>query len=138
MARSHNNQTVEPLGLWAVRHPPDNPTASEVLEWARHTARWDVFPYGFWTEVDGSHVLFDMLRRPIGRKKPDGKFEIVRSVEKIDHVAERLLYGDEGPGEMLTHVKHCLELAERLGLREEIEYRIAISEAGCLPGGKYL
>lgn len=110
----------------------------EALEWVRHTALWSPFPYGWWTEADGSHVVFDEWRRPICRKRPDGVVEIVRANVKIDFVAEHLLYGDEGPGECIKSVKHCLALVDRLGICEEIQYRIAIIETRGLPGGSLL
>lgn len=125
----------QPLGKWAVRHPKHDMSEAEVLEWAQHTALWRLFPFGFWTEDDGSYVIFDMDRRPICRKKPDGTVEVLRATASIDPVAERQLYGDEGPSEKLTYTKQCLELVERLGICEEIEYRIAIFEKRGLPGG---
>ncbi len=128
----------EPLGRWAFRRPSDNMSASETLAFAQYSAWWWFFPNGFWTEADGSHVLFDEWKRPICRKKPDGSVEILRSNVKTKHISERFLYDGYNASEKLTTVKHCLELVERLGLREEIEYRLDISEAGGLPGGALL
>lgn len=120
---------------WAGRIPSRDMSEVEALEWVRHTASWVEFPYGWWTEADGSHVMFDEWHRPICRKKLDGTIEIVRATAKIEYIAERLLYGDEGPGGSFTATKRCLDLVDRLGLREEIEYRIAISKSRGLPGG---
>lgn len=120
---------------WAGRVPSKACMEHEVLDWVRRTAHWWVFPHGWGTEPDGSHVIFDEYKRPICRKKATGQVEVVRSNVKIDCVSEHLLYGDEGPGGSFRATKNCLELVERLGIREEIEYRVAISDTRGLPGG---
>lgn len=39
--------------------------------------RWFAFPAGWWTEADGSLVIFDRRYHPLCRKRPDGSVEIL-------------------------------------------------------------
>jgi hypothetical protein len=52
--------------------------------------RWSIFPVGYWTERDGSSVVF--YGRPICRKRPTGEIEIVSMSERIDSCEEHRFY----------------------------------------------
>ncbi|MER8797199.1 hypothetical protein NKH75_23900 [Mesorhizobium sp. M0984] len=87
-------------------------------------SRWKIWPYGWWTEANGSFVIFDGKYRPICRKRPNGMVELLPSDVTIAYVDQDYLYTYS------THPDGCLETRERLygvvrrlRLGDEIERR---------------
>lgn len=95
---------------------------------------WKIWPYGWWTEADGSFVVFDGKYRPMCRKRPNGQVELLPSDMTIDYVDQRYLYTYS------THPENCHETRERLdgvvarlGLGREIERRRMLVKRRQLP-----
>ncbi|RWQ70763.1 MAG: hypothetical protein EOS85_26680 [Mesorhizobium sp.] len=104
---------------------PD-PDTSAFLGALQRTARWNLWPAGYWTEPDGSFVIFDRKYRPLCRKRPDGSIEILPSDAWINWIEERRLYetprfphpdNSRDTRDMLAGV------VERLGIADEIKRR---------------
>jgi hypothetical protein len=100
----------------------------------RKAAEWSIFPYGWATEGDGSLVLFDRKYRPICRKYPDGRTELMRSDAFIEFAGRTWLYDDcSSPVRDAGTRKLVLAEMERWGVRDELKRRRELQRRKALP-----
>ncbi|MGY4467329.1 hypothetical protein ACVWWK_003011 [Bradyrhizobium sp. LB9.1b] len=112
-----------------------DPSIADLLRGMQRDRRWSPFPYGWWTEADGSHVIFDRGYRLICRKQPNGAVEILPFARTgnfsgkvddlwIDWVDQRWLYtGLTHPARDDLSRLRVLGVVQRLGVRDEIVRR---------------
>jgi len=93
----------------------------------RGTARfrsWNIFPYGWWEEADGSLVIFDRRYRPLCRKGPDGYVEILRPSDRISYIKQSHIYRlSEHPADNPVMKRRIYGIVHRLGLLPELSRR---------------
>lgn len=109
-----------------------DPNIANLLRGMQRERRWAPFPYGFWTEADGSFVIFDRGYRLICRKRTNGAAEILpfartgnfsRKVDDlwIDWIDQRWLYtGSTHPDRDALSRLRVLGAVRRLGIEDEI------------------
>lgn len=112
-----------------------DPGIANLLRGMQRDRRWSPFPYGWWTEADGSHVIFDRGYRLICRKRSNGSIEIlpfartgnpVRKTDDlwIDWIDQRWLYnGLTHPARDASSRLRVLGVVQRLSLADEIVRR---------------
>jgi hypothetical protein len=101
-----------------------DPDVRKLLRQLRHAARWSLLPYGWWTEADGSFVIFDRCYRPIGRKRPHGTIDIVAPDTWIAYMGQFWLYrGLAHPESNEAARDRVLGVVQRLDLADEIARR---------------
>jgi hypothetical protein len=101
-----------------------DPDVRKLLRQLRHAARWSLLPYGWWTDADGSFVIFDGRYRPICRKRPHGSIEIVAPGTWIAYVGQSWLYrGLVHPDNNAAARDRVLGVVQRLDLADEIARR---------------
>lgn len=106
-----------------------DPRITEKARRLHRTRRWIFFPFGYWTEADGSFVIFDRRYHPLARKRRDGSVQILPMVDydrapQIRFKKQHFLYGS------IDHVcdteetqQRLIGVVQRLGLEEEIHHR---------------
>jgi hypothetical protein len=100
----------------------------------RRVTEWSCFPYGWWTEASGAHVVYDRKYRPICRKHTDGRVEIVPSETWITFESSRHFYcSPETPYTCPEARSRVLGVVQRLGLADEIKRRRSLDRRGLLP-----
>lgn len=113
----------------------DNQTDDEIrdcLRKFRKQAVWALCPYGEWSEVRGTRVIFDRAYRPIVRIFLDGSTEVVRSDECIKYKKQRYFHSGFGPSpdartrEIVAHLIEKYNLVQELQRRRELLHRKAL------------
>jgi hypothetical protein len=100
----------------------------------RRVTEWICFPYGWWTEASGAHVIYDRKYRPICRKHTDGRVEIVPSDTWIIFESSRHFYcSPDTPYTCPEARDRVLGVVYRLGLADEIKRRRSLDRRGLLP-----
>jgi hypothetical protein len=117
-----------------------DPGIANLLRGMQQERRWAPFPYGWWTEADGSFVIFDRGYRLICRKHTSGWVEILpfactdnfgRKADDlwIDWVDQRWLYtGLTHPARDALSRSRVLGVVQRLGLADEIVRRREVAD----------
>jgi hypothetical protein len=94
---------------------------------------WICFPYGYWNEACGAHVIFDRKYRPICRHT-DGKVEIIPSDSWILFESSSHFYCSPiTPYTCPKARSRVLGVVQRLGLADEIKRRRSLDRRGLLP-----
>jgi hypothetical protein len=111
-----------------------DPDFAPLLNGRHYLARWRIFPYGWWDEGDGRVVIFDRKYRPICRRYPDRRVEIVASNQEIKFVGQTWLYGTDGshPCDDRRARERVLGVVRRLGLVDELRHRRRLESRGRL------
>lgn len=112
-------------------HPFDviDPRITEKARRLHRVRRWVFFPYGYWTEPDGSFVIFDRRYHPLARKRPDGSVQILPMADldrapQIKFKKQHFLYGSiDHPCDNEEMQQRLIRVVQRLGLEEEIHRR---------------
>lgn len=113
---------VNPLGII-------DPRIAEKARRLHRTRRWLFFPYGYWTEGDGSFVIFDRRYHPLARKRRDGSVEILHMLDLdraplIKFKKQHLLYGSiDHPCDTGETQRRLIGVVQRLGLEQEVHHR---------------
>ncbi|MBR0787768.1 hypothetical protein JQ631_01730 [Bradyrhizobium manausense] len=140
LARAVNVNDVEEI----------DPGIANLLRGMQRDRRWSPFPYGWWTEADGSHVIFDRGYRLICRKRANGSIEIfpfastanfARMTDDlwIDWIDQRWLYrGPAHPARDEFSRLRVLGVVHRLGLQDEIVRRREAADHEWSQRRKYL
>ncbi|MCP1738200.1 hypothetical protein [Bradyrhizobium japonicum] len=127
-----------------------DPAIANLLHGMQQERRWSTFPYGWWTEADGSFVIFDRGYRLICRKRTRGSVEILpfactgnptRKTDDlwIDWVDQRWLYtGVTHPARDELSRLRVLGVVQRLGLRDEIVRRREVADREWTQRRQYL
>jgi hypothetical protein len=140
VSRAFNVENVEEI----------DPGIANLLRGMQRERRWALFPYGWWTEADGSFVIFDRGYRLICRKRPNGAVEILpfactgnfsRKTDDlwIEWTSQRWLYtGLAHPARGALSRHRVLGVVQRLGLADEIIRRREVADREWSLRRKYL
>jgi hypothetical protein len=127
-----------------------DPGIARLLRGMQQERRWALLPYGWWTEADGSFVIFDRGYHLICRKRSNGTVEILpfactgnfsRKTDdsRIEWTSQRWLYtGLAHPARDAVSRLRVLGVVERLGLRDEIIRRREAADREWSQRRKYL
>lgn len=100
----------------------------------REVQYWRLFPYGYWTETDGSLVIFDRNYCPLLRLHVERGLEVPHPLERIQFCATGYYYGDGcAPYIDPDTLPLILCLADAYGLGPELDYRWKLSDHGRTP-----
>lgn len=120
---------------------PDPVTASFALMISKSNA-WRIFPYGEWTEGDGSRVIFDRQYRPICRIGVNGSVEIVPPETWINYTRQRFFHRGFGPRPdaetraiVLRVMQSCHGMESELRRRRDLEKRRLLPRRATVPSG---
>ncbi len=129
------NAHCRPIDDWIISdidlNPFDaiDPRITDKARRLHRTRRWVFFPKGYWTERDGSFVIFDGRYHPLARKRPDGSVQILPMLDldrapRIKFKKEQFLYGGlDHPCDTEETQQRLIRVVQRLGLEEEIHHR---------------
>lgn len=96
--------------------------------------QWQIFPYGKFTEGDGSEVIFDRQGRPICRVFANGSIEIVQPTEWIYFVYEEWFYKSHNhPRNNHETRKILMGIIDKYDLKGELLLRRELEKQGLLP-----
>lgn len=112
-------------------HPFDiiDPRITEKARRLHRVRRWVFFPYGYWTEPNGSFVIFDRRCHPLARKRLDGSVQILPMIDldrapQIKFKRQHFLYGSfDHPCDTEETQQRLIGVVQRLGLEEEVYRR---------------
>lgn len=98
---------------------------------------WEISPYGWWDERDGSAIVFDRARRPIARVAQDcSRVSIVAPDENISRIKETTYYEYLDAPQINSETRRKIMAVTRaLGIEEEIARRHHLAALGRLPTG---
>ncbi len=92
--------------------------------------RWVFFPAGWWTEADGSFVIFDRRYHPLCRKLSDGSIQVLTLKDfnnplRIKFRSQHHLYsgGSDHVCEDEKTQQLVLRVTQRLGIQDEVARR---------------
>ena len=117
-----------------------DPGIASLLRGMQRERRWSSAPYGWWTEANGSFVIFDRGYRLICRKRPNGAVEILpfactgnfsRKTDDlwIEWNSQRWLYtGLTHPTRDALSRRRVLGVVQRLALADEIIRRREVAD----------
>jgi hypothetical protein len=140
ISRDFNVENVEEI----------DPGIANLLRGMQRERRWAPFPYGWWTEADGSFVIFDRGYRLICRKRLNGAVEILpfactadfsRKTDDlwIERVAQNWLYtGLTHPARDARSRQRVLGVVERLCLADEIIRRREVADREWMLRGNFI
>lgn len=127
-ARSFDNFAIEQIDPFDTIDP-------QIVHNARslhRVYRWFAFPAGWWTEADGSHVIFDRRYHPLCRKRPDGSVEVLPMTDfnhpqQIKFKSQHRLYsgGPDHVCESEETQQRLIRIVQRLGIEDEVARRYA-------------
>jgi hypothetical protein len=104
-----------------------DPNVRELLSKLDYYCRFHLIPYGYWTELDGSYVIFDRKYRVLCRVV-DGVSTVLPSDTYIDYVEQTWLYRNDESHPLFSQemVYKLVRIVDRNGLREATKRRIPI------------
>ena len=127
-----------------------DPGIASLLRGMQRERRWSSAPYGWWTEANGSFVIFDRGYRLICRKRPNGAVEILpfactgnfsRKTDDlwIEWNSQRWLYtGLTDPTRDALSRRRVLGVVQRLALADEIIRRREVADREWSLGRKFI